>query len=135
MDVAIYFLCALIIALSVARIIMYYNKTRKYYRATGIVVDQHIDSYSDLMGGGYTHYYPIVEFIEQTTGESKKVISSIHFADSPGYKTGSKVQLLIHPEDTSRFIFENKFEGYGVALVWILIAIGGIIGAGYLPEN
>ncbi len=134
MDLAIYFLCGLIIVLSLARIFMYYNKTKKYYRATGTVVDQHIDSYSDLMGGGYTHYYPIVEFSDQS-GETKKIISSIHFADSPGYKTGTKVQLLINPEDTSRFIFDNKFEGYGVALVWIIIAIGGIIGAGYLPEN
>ncbi len=134
MGLVIFILCLFVVILSAARLFIYQKKVKSYFKTTGVVVDNKKDEYSDMMGGGYTHYYPIIKFTTPN-GVTQEIVSSIYFEDRPGYNPNTTVNLLVNPTDSTRFVIENKFEGYGVALVWMALGIAGMVAAYFMPEQ
>ena len=121
----VYFMCALAILRGLFELLFYYFKEKKYYRVNGVVVENYLDQHK-FYHAGYNHYYPIIKFTDKN-GITKQLTSNLYNADRPLYKVGTKVKLLLSPEDSDRFVIDEKVDARYIPLIWIGIGTAGAI--------
>lgn len=123
-----------VVILGTVRLFIYHNKKKSYYTTDGIIIENRVDRYETISGGGYTHYYPVVQFTDKD-GIVKELISSQYYEDRPGFDVGKKVKLLVNPQDSDRFTFDSKGEGYLISVLWIVIGIAAVVFSFVMPDK
>lgn len=121
----VYILCFVSILKGVVQYIYFNYKNKHYYKATGIIKENYIDEEINNIAG-YRHYYPVVEYTDKD-GEILNITSNNYNPDRPMYAVGTKVKLLVNPNDSRRFLFDEKVDRLIIPLVWIGIGLIGII--------
>ena len=134
--IAYLFLFTLSLLASVVNFLYYIIKEKKYYKTTGVVIenraseDEMEDDYesvknsSDLRLRHYILYSPVVEFKDRN-GETQTIVSYDSNPYAPMYPTGTKVKLLVNPEDSTRLLFDDVNDKYIVPFVCLAIGLGG----------
>lgn len=117
-----WFLFALIVGLGGYRLVAYYNKVNRYYKVRGTVVGQHVKTTEDPIMGKKYFYAPVVAFTDKYL-RPQEMICGEDNPDRPLYKVDSTITLLVHPEDSSRFIMYDFVSGILIPIIWILIGI------------
>ena len=130
----LWFLAALIISLSVYRLVVYMRKVRNYYRVSATIVGNDIKTVEDPLMGPKYFYAPIVAFIDKD-GQRKEMICGEDNPGRPIYKDGSKLTLLVHPDDPSRFLVHDFVNGYLIPFIWIAIGIAIVLIPYLYPET
>ena len=118
----LWFLFVLIVGLGVYRLVVYHNKVRKYYPVVGTVIGNDIKTVEDALMGDKYFYAAIVEFTDRN-GKTHHYISGEDNPGRPIYKEGSNLNLLVHPEDASKFLVSDIVGGYIIPIIWIIIGI------------
>jgi hypothetical protein len=118
----LWFLFVLIVGLGVYRLIAYHNKVKKYYPVVGTVVGNDIKTVEDALMGDKYFYAAIVEFTDNM-GATHHFISGEDNPGRPIYKEGSSLNLLVHPNDPSKFMVQDIVGGYIIPIIWIIIGI------------
>ena len=117
-----WFLFAVIVGVALYRLVIYYQKVKKYYKVQGKIVGTDIKEVDDALMGKKYYYAPVIGFIDKYN-RAQEMISSDDNPDRPLYKEGSKITLLVHPDDSSRFVTYDFISGILIPIIWILIGI------------
>jgi hypothetical protein len=117
-----WFLSALILTLSIYRLILYRKKVKNYYKVSATIVDNNIKTVEDTLMGNQYYYAAIVEFRDKD-GNVKQLISGEENPGRPLYSIGAKLTILVHPEDSNRFLMYDFVEGYLIPVIWIVIGV------------
>lgn len=117
-----WFLFALIVGLGIYRLIVYYQKIKTYYKVTGTIVGIDVKEVDDALMGKKYYYAPIIEFTDKYN-RRQHMISGEENPDRPLYKEGGSISLLVHPDDSSRFITYDFVGGILIPVIWIIIGI------------
>ncbi len=129
-----WFLSALIISLSVYRLITYVRKARNYYKTQAVIVGNDMKTVDDALMGPKYFYAAIVEFTDNK-GERKQMVCGEDNPGRPLYKDGAKLTLLVHPTDPSRFLVRDFINGYLIPFIWIAIGIAIVVIPYAFPET
>ena len=129
-------MCFVSILKGVVHYFYFLVKNKKYYRTKGVVVDNYLDKVysSGSHDPGHEYYFPIIEFTDNN-GESVQIQSDNYNPDRPMYEVGTKVSLLVNPEDNTRFIFDEKADRLIIPLVWIGLGIIGLMISSYCSTH
>ncbi len=117
-----WFLFTLIVGLGLYRLILYYQKIKKYYKVKGTIVGQDVKPVDDALMGKKYYYAPIVAFTDKYNRLQEMVCGEDN-PDRPLYKDGASITLLVHPDDSSRFLVYDFVSGILIPIIWILIGI------------
>ena len=117
-----WFLFALIVGLGVYRLVVYYQQVMKYYKVPGTVVGQNVKTTDDPLMGKKYYYAPVVTFTDKYL-RPQEMICGEDNPDRPLYKVGSTITLLVHPDDSSRFLMYDFVSGILIPIIWIIIGI------------
>jgi hypothetical protein len=85
-------------------------------------VDNNIKTVEDSLMGNQYYYAAIVEFRDKD-GNVKQLISGEENPGRPLYSIGAKLTILVHPEDSNRFLMYDVVEGYLIPVIWIVIGV------------
>ncbi len=118
----IWFLSAVILSLSIYRLVVYHNKVKKYYKAPGVVVGTDIKTVEDALMGDKYFYAAIVEYTDKN-GQVHQMISGEDNPSRPLYQPGDKMKLLVHPTDPTKFLADDYVGGYIIPFIWITIGV------------
>jgi hypothetical protein len=129
-----WFISILILSLSIYRLINYYNKVKNYYKVSATIVGNDIKTVEDTLMGSQYYYAAIVEFTDKD-GNIKQLISGEENPGRPLYSTGTKLTILVHPDNSSRFLMFDFVEGYLIPIIWIAIGIAIIMIPLIFPET
>lgn len=130
----LWFISLLILSLAFYRLITYYLKSKKYYRATGIITGNEKRKVEDALMGDKFFYAAVVEFTDKE-GIVQKMVFGEDNAGRPMYKPGDKVSLLVHPDDSSKFLEHDFINGYLIPVIWIIIGLAVILIPTLYPET
>src|ERR1043165_1476287 len=117
-----WFLFAVIVGLGLYRIIVYHKKVKAYYKVRATVVGTDVKEVDDTLMGKKYFYAPIIEFVDRYK-RPQQMIAGEDNPDRPLYKIGNEITILVHPDDSSRFIMYDFISGYLIPIIWILIGI------------
>ena len=130
----LYALCFFCILKGTIQYYYFQNKSKKYYKTEGTIVDNYKDETYSLYTGSYRHYYPVVEYTDKN-GETVRIRSEDYNPDIPMYEVGSKVPLLVNPDDNSRLLFDEEADKSTIPMVWIGIGIIGLLVCCFYIKN
>lgn len=122
-----------IMGLGIYRFIVYHLKVRKYYKTSAIVIGDDIQKVSDPLQGDKFFYAPIVTFTDRY-GQAQQMICGEDSAGRPLYKQGTKLTILVHPHDSSRFLVYDFISGYLIPVIWIIIGAAVVAIPALFPE-
>jgi hypothetical protein len=117
-----WFLFAIIVGLGVYRLVVYYKKVKTYYKVKGIIVGHDVKEVDDQLMGKKYFYSPIVDFTDKYNREQRMICGEDN-PDRPLYKVGANITLLVHPDDSSRFLMYDFISGILIPIIWIIIGI------------
>jgi len=118
----IFFLSAIVLGLSIYRLIVYHKKVKKYYKVPAVVVGNDIKTVEDAMMGDKYFYAAIVEYTDKD-GNKHQMISGEDNPSRPLYQDGATMKLLVHPDDPTKFLVDDYVGGYIIPVIWIIIGI------------
>lgn len=130
----LYILPVIILSLSIYRLVVYYRKTKNYFKTDGVVVGAHTRTEADALMGDKYYYSAIVEFTDNK-GVTQKMIFSEENPERPLYQTGSKIKLLVNPDDPTKFLEYDFINGYLIPIIWILIGLSIVVVPELFPES
>lgn len=130
----LWFLAALIMGLSIYRLVLYMRKVKNYYRVSATIVGNDIKTVEDPLMGPKYFYAPIVEFTDKD-GQQKQMICGEDNPGRPIYKDGAKLTLLVNPTDPSRFLVHDFVNGYLIPIIWMIIGIAIILIPYLFPDT
>ncbi|WP_207492178.1 DUF3592 domain-containing protein [Aridibaculum aurantiacum] len=115
-----WFLFTIIVGLGLYRLVVYARRVKNYYKVTGTIVGNEVKTVDDALMGKKYFYSPIVSFTDMH-GHPQQLICGADNADRPLYKPGASIKLLVHPDDSTRFIMYDFVEGILIPIIWIII--------------
>ncbi len=118
----LYILASIPIVKGIVQYLFYRSKHKTYYQVKGKVIQYHIKNLPSSESGGYTHYYPIIQFTDKN-GVDLVLVSSDYNPDRPLYKIGEVIDLLVDPANSNLFLLDIKFDRVVIPIVWISIGI------------
>ncbi len=113
----------LVIISAIVRYISYQKKVNSYYKVQAEVIDNEEDEASGVEANVF--FAAVLKFKDKDNNE-QIFTSSEQSAERPSYAVGEKVWLLVHPDDSSRFVYFDAIEHYVLPLVWLAIGVGAI---------
>ena len=117
-----WFLFVIIVGLGIYRIVVYHKKVKQFYKVTATVTGNDVKEVDDQLMGKKYFYAPIVDFTDKYN-RPQQMICGEDNPDRPLYKAGQSITLLVHPDDSSRFIMYDYVSGYIIPIIWIIIGI------------
>lgn len=117
-----WFLFTMIVGLGIYRLVLYILKVKKYYKIKGTIVGQNIKEVDDALMGKKYYYAPVVAFKDKYN-RPQEMICGEDNPDRPLYKEGAIITLLVHPDDSSRFLMYDFVSGILIPIIWIIIGI------------
>ena len=120
--IVLYILASIPIVKGIIQYLYYRNKHKTYYKVKGTVIQYHVEGLPTTVSGGYTHYYPIIQFTDKN-GANLVLVSSDYNPDRPLYKVGEVIDLLVNPADSNLFLLDIKFDRVVIPIVWVSIGI------------
>ena len=115
-----WFLFTIIVGLGMYRLVVYHLKVRRYYKVQAEVTGNSRKEVEDALMGTKYFYAAIVSFIDKYKRQQEMICSEDN-PDRPLYKEGTKITLLVHPDDSSRFVMYDFVNGYLIPILWIII--------------
>jgi hypothetical protein len=115
-----WFLFAIIVGLAIYRLVDYHKKVKAYYKVKAVVTGIDVKEVDDTLMGAKYFYAPIIEFTDKYH-RPQQMISGEDNPDRPLYKVGAELTILVHPDDSSRFIMYDFISGYLIPIIWLLI--------------
>ena len=143
---AFIFLFSLFFLKAVVDLLFYKIKGKKYYKTSGVIIDNRAsedemeDDYAfvknsrDIRSKHYILYYPVVEFTDKS-GVTQTIVSSDCTPYEPMYPIGTKVNLLVNPNDSTRLLFNDTNDKLVIPLVCLSIGLGGYVWLAWMYFN
>jgi hypothetical protein len=117
-----WFLFAIIVSLALYRMIVYHKKVKQYYKVKATIIGHDVKEVDDALMGKKYFYAPVIEFVDKYK-RSQEMISGEDNPDRPLYKVGDVITILVHPDDSSRFIMYDFISGYLIPIIWLIVGI------------
>ncbi len=132
--IGILFLSSVILILSIYRLVVYHKKVKKYYKVHAVVVGTDIKTVEDALMGDKYFYAAIFEYTDKN-GTTRQMISGEDNPSRPLYQNGAKLSLLVHPNDSTKFLVNDYVGGYIIPIIWIIIGLAIIIIPSIYPDT
>jgi hypothetical protein len=130
----LYILPVIILSLSIYRIVIYYRKSKNYYKTDAVVVGSNVRTEEDALMGNKYYYSAIVEFTDKQ-GSLQKMVFAEENPERPLYANGSKIKLLVNPDDPTKFLEYDFITGYLIPIIWIIIGLSIVVVPALFPES
>ena len=134
--IVIFSFFSLFILIGLVNFLYYKLKEIKYYKTTGVVIDNQasedemeadyksVSNSNDIRLRHYILYSPIVKFTGKN-GVTQTILSNDSNPYVPMYPIGTKVKLLVNPNDSTRLLFDDANDKFVVPIVCISIGLAG----------
>ncbi len=133
---------SIFVLIGVVNFLYYKLKERKYYKTIGVIIDNQasedemepdyasVRNSSDIRLRHYILYSPVVKFTDKN-GETQTILFGDSNPYAPMYPVGTKIKLLVNPNDSTRLLFDDVNDKVIVPLV--CVSISALVGVPHSP--